>query len=205
MLCVLIQISSPYSKSYSNDFCRNFTLFGTKTAGVWIDEDVKALVGDGGSYLYTNIFCDAFMYRKKIHPIRNKIPALAHQYGCFATKYINVGVTLGWYTGIVYTENNYQKYGTLEKQDYAIKTHDLDDRVYVIEPFEDEMLLQWINDGSTNCNDVDICNVEFQECSVAGIPLIKVVSIKNILKNHQLFVDYGKDYWESREINDNMH
>ena len=166
--------------------------------GIWVDTDVKSLVGIGKEYPYLNVLSKSFMFRQKIPTNRNKIPALAKQYGCFAAKRINKGVTVGWYTGIVYTENNYKLYGKWEKEDFVITTHDSEKRAYVIEPFEDNMLLQWINDGKMNCTDDDLCNVKFEEAELFGIPLIKAITIKTINKNHQLFVDYGENYWKCR-------
>ena len=60
------------------------------------------------------------------------------------------------------------------------------------------MLLQWINDGKKNCKQ-NLCNVEFVEDVIYGIPLVKLVAIKNIKKNEQIYVDYGDAHWKSRK------
>ena len=71
-----------------------------------------------------------------------------------------------------------------------IKTHDAQNRSFIIEPYDDKMLLQWINDGKRNCKQ-NSCNVEFVDDLIYGTALIKVVAIRNIIKNEQIYVDYG--------------
>lgn len=181
----------------SSSSASSLTLTKTFLPGVWIDPDVKKITGLGSNYSDLNLYSHSFMYRRKITK-RNKIKALYQQYGCFALKRINNKTTVGYYTGTIYTKENYQKFGSWNKVDYAITTHDDKKRAYVIEPFEDHMLLQWINDGTINCTQ-NLCNVEFVECEINDMPLIKVVTIKDIKKHEQLFVNYGCKYWNGRD------
>ena len=173
------------------------TLTSSNLPGVWLDPDVKRMVGVGKRNPRLNISSDSYMFRKRISSTRSEIPQLKKQYGCFALDFIDVGVCLGVYTGIIYTPRNYESCKKSHKTDYVIKTHDCKHQTYYIEPYDDKMLLQWINDGNHN-SPVDLNNVEFVECEIDHIPLIKVVSIKRIRKNQQIFVDYGKAYWKAR-------
>ena len=181
---------------------KTLTLFETNLKGVWVDKDCVSLIGLGESCIKSNKLNDdvshKFVKRQQISKDYQQIPALRQQYGCFARKSIKIGKNLGFYKGHIYTKTNYEKYGQSNKEDFTITTHDCEQRPYVIEPFDDNMPLQFINDGKKGCSS-NLCNVEFQEGQLFGIPLIQVVTIKNINKNEQLFVDYGDQYWNSRK------
>ena len=136
--------------------------------------------------------------RKQIPKDYSLMPVLREQYGCFAQKSLKKGLKLGLYRGHIFTVENYDQYGKENKEDFSILTHDSKQHPYIIEPFDDNMLFQWINDGKRN-SPRDLCNVEFQECELFGVPLVSVITTKKIEKNQQLFVDYGDNYWKYRE------
>ena len=140
------------------------------------------------------------MFKRKVSKNRYKIEALRNQYACFSSKLVGSGQEMGHYLGTIWTPKNYYFFGNPEKKDFVIKTHDHQNRPFIIEPYDDKMLLQWINDGKRNCKQ-NLCNVEFVEDQIYGIPLVKIVAIKNIKKNEQIYVDYGDAYWISRGKN----
>ena len=176
------------------------TLSRTKLPGVWVDPDAKRMLGVGESFPNLDVYCESFMFKKKVSKNRCKIEALRQQYACFASKLVVFGSVMGHYLGTVWTPKNYYFFGNPDKQDYVIKTHDAQNRPFIIEPYDDKMLLQWINDGKRNCKQ-NLCNAAFVEDVIYGIPLVKVVAIRNIKKNEQIYVDYGDAYWKSREKN----
>ena len=176
------------------------TLSRTKLPGVWVDPDAKRMLGVGKSLPDLDVYCESFMFKKKVSKNRCKIEALRQQYGCFASKLVVFGSVMGHYLGTVWTPKNYYFFGNPDKEDFVIKTHDAQNRPFIIEPYDDKMLLQWINDGKRNCKQ-NLCNAVFVEDVIYGIPLVKVVAIRNIKKNEQIYVDYGDAYWKSREKN----
>ena len=177
----------------------SITLFSTNLPGVWVDPDVKRMHGAGKVAPNINNYCKSFMFKRKVTKNRFKIAALRKQDACFASKFVVIGQEMGHYSGIVWTPRNYSVFGDPKKKDYVITTHDDQNRPFVIEPCDENMLVQWINDGKRNSK-TNLCNVAFVEDVVYGIPLVKVVAIKNIHKNEQIHVDYGNAYWKSREL-----
>ena len=175
------------------------TLFETHLEGVWVDEDCVENVGIGKKQRQQRKkYGNQLLKRQQIPQDYTLIPGLRGQYGCFAQQSLKKGLDLGIYEGHIFTKTNYEQYGQENKEDFSISTHDSQQRPYVIEPFDDNMIFQWINDGKRN-SPKNLCNVEFRECQLFGVPLIQVITTKKIKKNEQLFVDYGDKYWKSRE------
>ena len=174
------------------------TLFETRLKGVWVDEDCVENVGIGKKLQKRKKNRNQLLKRQQIPKDYTLIPGLREQYGCFAQQSLKRGLDLGLYKGHIFTAKNYEYYGKKNKEDFSISTHDSQQRPYVIEPFDDNMVFQWINDGKKN-SPRNLCNVEFRECQLFGVPLVKVITTKKIKKNEQLFVDYGDSYWKSRE------
>lgn len=174
------------------------TLFETNLEGVWVDQDCVEKVGLGKKWQNKKKNRNQLLKRQQIPKDYTLIPVLREQYGCFAQQSLKRGFELGLYKGHIFTKKNYDIYGEENKEDFSILTHDSKQRPYVIEPFDDNMVFQWINDGKRN-SPRNLCNVEFRECQLFGVPLVKVITTKKIEKNEQLFVDYGDEYWQGRE------
>lgn len=165
--------------------------------GVLLDTDTLSDITCGKKSVNLNyrIGTSSFIFKQTVSR-RCPIKAIHGENGIYALNDLKPRLIFGYYTGKLYTVNNYLKYHLPPKWDHCISTHK-GNIEFIIEPFDDN-LLQYINDGKHGTKN-NLCNVEFKECVVFGIPLVFGVTKRYIHKNEQLYADYGSRYWKLRK------
>ena len=195
----------------------SMTLTESKMIGIFLGSGALAKLGRGKTDRESKDLASRWMYLKKNSKHRSVITDIACEMGVYMRWDAEQDTTIGYWTGNIFTPQNYYYYGNPQKVDYAISTH-FKGKEYVIDP-DDMNIPQFINDG---CMDVaarvksirnkgkrrsskksqsqisNLNNVTFKECIVGGLPGIEIVTLRYIYRNEQLYVDYGDQYWLTR-------
>ena len=120
------------------------------------------------------------------------------KYGVYATRDLCINTTIGIWTGMYWTESEYQKLNEEDQAvDYAI-SFEFERKIFYITPSTDNPVM-WVNDGRITKN-INRHNSYFIQRQYGDFPLVCLVTSENIIKGEQIYCDYGEDYWSSRNL-----
>ena len=152
----------------------------------------------------SNIKLNEMLYNKlviKKKVTRNcEISAIIGQYGLYAKEKIFKNQIIGYYLGTIWSKEEYLNLSDRYLQKYHNYAINFDSK-WIIDANNINMQLRYINDGLHSKNDKGktYYNVKFESMYFNTYPVVRCKAIKIIDKNEQLFVNYGKEYWQSRK------
>ena len=132
---------------------KSLTLTQSNVSGLWLCPESLARLGRGESDTDAKHLASRWLQVKRNSTRRGLIKDIKGTDGVYMRFDAIKDKTVGYWTGNIFTIENYQLYGNPDKEDYAIDIH-YQGQQYVIDP-DKSNIVQFINDG---CIDVKAKN-----------------------------------------------